>query len=841
MHHKNRHLNHSKPIKMTPREHMFAQAKFRIVIAAVISLYYFSLFLFENTSTIQEKTLPFMVFLNLYAIASVLYCKSARTPDIPIITLIIDIGLTAITFPFAGFYATLYYPVFLWVIIGYGVRYGKKYLTIASIWACVIFAASISTSSLWRENIPLSLGLFGGLFIIPLYLQVLLKQLHRALADAEIASQVKSDFLAHMSHELRTPLTGIIASSDMLKEEHLEGSAQNKVDMISSSATSLLSMIRGVLDISKAESGQLELSYTNTTLLSILKNLESFMAPLADKNKLDFVIDFDPEMFKQASIPKTEVQQILVNFVGNAIKFTDIGSVTVKGKHELIDGNPGWRIEVEDTGIGIDESILETIFDPFVQADTSATRKYSGTGLGTTISKQFIELMAGQVGAISEPGKGSKFWFKIPVEYVDAETVSLDVSPTIFSINLTDTEYQEARDIFSGCLINNIDFSSPDKTIQQLSKVKTPLILSGKDLSNHRFDTIRSNLQKNELSHIPFVRFSQENSRLFSKYVSGHKELTLSIKENSDINVARAILNSVIHTKRKVENLVPMRRLNILVADDAETNRDILNMMLSSEGHIITSVIDGSQALSALCDINSNFDIAILDRNMPGLDGIDVVRHHRTTNALSNSAPRFMLLTADATEKTRIEAIDAGLDGFLTKPFLAEDLKNEIFRILPDSYASKPAADGKTKLELAVDNTKTHESVESDVDYINESTLQDLYNMSSDGEVFLQRMINSFLKDAAQMKIEMNEAFENQNYIQLLDAAHALKGVATQIGAVEMASFTNKMNKISRIEFDREYCSTESENFETTYNNTILAIQSYATSLEITLNQSETK
>lgn len=595
------------------------------------------------------------------------------------------------------------YPVYFWIILANGIRFGTRYLDASVILSSVCFGIVLSFSPYWVMHLEFGIGLLIGMIVVPLYLvKAMLVKLNNALAEASAASAAKSQFLANISHELRTPLNGIIASADLLQEESLSDAGQKKVSMISDAAQSQMTLINDVLDFSKAESGKIQETRQATSLESVIQTVGSVILPQAETKGIDYRVDLQVEMKQQAWLYPQAMQQVLINLVGNAIKFTPEGKVSLVGSSLMDkDGHDLWRFEIIDTGIGIEQSALGIIFDPFVQADESVTRKFGGTGLGTAISKELVEMMGGQIGCESVPGNGSCFWFEIPVEMADEESLESSVN---------------------------------------------------------------------------------------------------------DVNA------NVLTSGERLEVTPP---LEVLVADDNQTNRDILKMILVKEGHNVTLVNDGLQALEAL-QASHHYDLVILDRNMPEIDGLSVMQFYKeNTVGLSIRQTRFMLITADGTDETRQLAIQSGVDSFMTKPVRPHELKRTIeamFIILDTAEDEKTEPEIESALRLAVDNTTTEAkptAKDNNPDVLlDQQKLAELETLSPG---LSGQMIDGFINDGDRLIGDFSKACQDGDFGQILDIAHAIKGSALQLGAQRLADYCHNLKTLKRINLDRKSDSVNKE------------------------------
>lgn len=315
------------------------------------------------------------------------------------------------------------YVLILWVTIGNGLRYGTRYLNSATALAFVSFAAVALGSAYWRQQPYLAGGLCIGLVAIPAYLSSLLRNLQRATAEARRANEAKSLFLANMSHELRSPLNGIIGMAELMHGTRLAPEQREYADVIHTSAQALLLLVNDVLDISAIEAGKLERKDADFNLQELLERLRKMLQPIASGKGLTFRVEVDDDVPVRLHGDGAHLTQILLNLLHNAVKFTEQGSVALSvTRTDGLEDRVGERGEaarlkfsVRDTGIGIADEDRERIFLAFEQIDTGPTRRFGGTGLGTTIAKTLSQLLDGDIGVEANAGGGSHFWVELPL------------------------------------------------------------------------------------------------------------------------------------------------------------------------------------------------------------------------------------------------------------------------------------------------------------------------------------------------------------------------------------------------------------------------------------------
>ena len=308
------------------------------------------------------------------------------------------------------------YIIYLWVTIGNGLRYGVRFLLGATALACGSFAVVILANEWWRSQPYLAWGLFVGLVAIPLYQRSLLQALTRAMEEARQANEAKSRFLANMSHEFRTPLNGIVGMSDLLAGTRLTPEQRECVDVMQASARSLLLLVEDVLDITAIESGKLQRRDAPFNLREVARGVTTMLQPMATEKGLRFETRFADGVPDALVGDAPHLRQVLVNLMHNAIKFTDAGMVALTVSRQAAAGGVRLRFEVVDTGPGIPDPVKARIFEAFEQGDPSISRRFGGTGLGTTIARTLVELLGGSIGLEDNPGGGTRFWFELPFE-----------------------------------------------------------------------------------------------------------------------------------------------------------------------------------------------------------------------------------------------------------------------------------------------------------------------------------------------------------------------------------------------------------------------------------------
>jgi two-component system sensor histidine kinase RpfC len=725
-----------------------------------------------------------------------------KSPTRRVVAIFADFATVTCYMSFFGERAAPLFLLYVWMTLANGFRFGRSYLLVSLALGFAGFWSVLLDNEFWRAHQHLGYGLLVAFFALSLYVSSLVKKLYDALAHAEAANQAKRRFISVVSHEMRTPLNAIIGMSDLLRDTQLNREQADMLQTLRSSSRVMLGLVEDVLDFSKIEAGKVVLEKADFDLHALVNSTSRILAAQAAAKGVEFVVSIMPEVPPAVRGDPHYLRQILINLAGNAVKFTERGSVTVHVSAQAeTEARVRLKFSVRDTGIGIPPEAQARIFESFTQGDQSTTRRFGGTGLGTTIAKQLVGLMGGRIGLESAVGLGSTFWVELELDK-QAERAGAGMGELagarVMLIGFPQSEIEPLEQALAGWgatpvavpgveegvsrLVAEISLAKPyhsallyaadeaAKLAQRFRRAAPdpapPLVLAAPRASGvQRFEVLSSGFSA--VLEMPF-----DKRQLFNVLHS--------------VSAGEEVREGVVRLQDYARKGAAARRLRVLVADDNPTNREVLGKILERGGHAAVVVENGEEALDAL--ERETFDVVLLDRNMPGMGGMEALHAMRLMTRATGRLPTAML-SADVTPEAKREALEAGFDAFLPKPIEALRLLEEVQALSTLRPEEQPRADGQI-------GGSTRPSRATGTAVINTETLGHLEELSS-SQAFVEKLVGVFVTDSAALLVRIEQSLSARNLQEFRSLLHAMKGSSASMGTDRLTELCGSLGRLS--------------------------------------------